>query len=351
MRDIAKVVQGVLQAEKNYIDSKVSMLRLWVHEASRVIADRFTSREDVEKFNKFCDEILISDFECKWNDIMSECALGTSGPIFCAFFDAGVSEKVVPYEEATDFKKLKRFVEEELDNYNIEPGKIPMELVLFQDAILHITRISRVLKQPRGNCMLVGVGGSGRQSLTKLACWVTQIGIFQIEITKNYRLIEFRDDLKKLYFKTGIEGKVTVFLFSDTQLKEESFLEDINNILSSGEIPGLYGGDELPAIMDGIRPLVKAAGVVETADKMWEFFINRVRNNLHIILGMSYIGSGFRNRCRMYPSLVNCTTIDWFHEWPEEALAEVQLISNLTLLIFMLVCFLSTGCFEIFRCS
>ena len=174
---------------------------------------------------------MISDFDTKWSEIMEECPLGQAGPVFCSFFDTGVTDKITPYEEVNDFKKLKRYLEEELDNHNIEPGKIPMELVLFQDAILHITRIGRVLKQLRGNCMLVGVGGSGRQSLTKLACWLTQIGIFSIEITKNYRAIEFREDIKKLYFRTGIEGKTTAFLFSDNQIKCESFLEDINNIL------------------------------------------------------------------------------------------------------------------------
>jgi hypothetical protein len=54
-----------------------------------------------------------------------------------------------------------------------------------------------------------------------------------------------------------------------------------------------------------------------------EFFIDRMRSNLHIVLAMSPIGDGFRNRCRKYPSLASCTTIDWFHDWPGVALQEV----------------------------
>jgi dynein heavy chain len=56
---------------------------------------------------------------------------------------------------------------------------------------------------------------------------------------------------------------------------------------------------------------------------MYNFLIKRVRANIHIILCMSPIGDAFRNRLRQYPALVNCTTIDWFCEWPKVALLEV----------------------------
>ena len=51
-------------------------------------------------------------------------------------------------------------------------------------------------------------------------------------------------------------------------------------------------------------------------DAIFAHLIGRVRNNLHIVLCMSPVGEAFRTRCRMFPSLVNCCTIDWFTEWP-----------------------------------
>lgn len=55
-------------------------------------------------------------------------------------------------------------------------------------------------------------------------------------------------DIKKLYRLTGVDNKPTVFVFNDTQIMDESFLEDINNILSSGEVPNLYQSDEFEEV-------------------------------------------------------------------------------------------------------
>lgn len=58
----------------------------------------------------------------------------------------------------------------------------------------------------------------------------------------------FSTDLRQLYYQAGVENKPTVFLFNDTQVVEESFLEDINNILSSGEVPNLYKPEEFEEV-------------------------------------------------------------------------------------------------------
>jgi dynein heavy chain len=56
---------------------------------------------------------------------------------------------------------------------------------------------------------------------------------------------------------------------------------------------------------------------------MYNFFIDRVKANLHVVLAMSPIGDAFRSRLRMFPSLINCCKIDWFTAWPEDALEMV----------------------------
>jgi dynein heavy chain len=111
----------------------------------------------------------------------------------------------------------------------------------------------------------------------------------------------------------------------------ESFLEDINNILNTGEITRLYVKEDYDRMQDSLSKVLSQMKRPETKDNIYSTFIERVRDNFHIILCMSPVGDLLRIRCRKFPSLVNCCTLDWFDNWPEEALLNVSKIfmSNL----------------------
>ena len=316
MRDISKVFQGLMRANREYYDSKESITKLWIHEMLRVFQDRLIDKEDRDFLRKLVDDKLIAHFSSSLESLDCDKRL----PLFS---DVLGDQDTPIYEEIIDLDKLKAFMEEKLEEYNSEPGFVQVNLVLFNDAIGHVLRIARILRQLCGNVLLVGVGGSGRQSLARLASYLVNSGVFQIKITKYYRHLEFREDLKKLYRQAGVDNKQTTFLMTDSQIVSNNFLEDISNILSTGQVPGLFTGDELTEIKQSLQGQVKQDRM--TDDAMYAFFIERVRSNLHVILCMSPVGEAFRSRLRMFPSLVNCTTIDWFSEWPEDALLEVAL--------------------------
>lgn len=288
IRDVAKVVQGILMCNRRSVYSPESMIRLWVHECQRVFADRFirTSKSNDElKFKEILMSKMSESLSKDWGTVMADALDPKLGPIFSGFLtEASEEDASIVYEEVIDYFKIRSIVEEKLEDYNLEPKLIPMDLAMFKDAIMHVCRIHRILIQPRGNAMLVGVGGSGRSSLTKLAAFIANMTTFSIEITKNYRLIEFREDIKRLYLTAGCDNKGVCFLFNDTQIKEESFLEDVNNILSSGVVPNLFGKDEVPGILDALRKPASAVGIEETPDALWKFFIDRVRSNLHVVM-------------------------------------------------------------------
>ena len=325
MRDMSKVIEGMLRAKSHNFVSSDLYLQLWIHEAQRVFSDRLNTLSDKTRFNEMIDTQLQMNLNTSWSNLVDDPDSPGAGPIVTDILsdpegDATHGNEIQIIEK---FNDLKARVMEDLEDYNIEPGLIPMNLVLFKDALGHMMRVARVLRTPRGNAMLIGVGGSGRQSETRLAAFICDMNVFGIEITKNYRSIEFREDLKKLFTLCGVDNKPTVFLFSDTQIKEESFLEDVNNLLSSGVVPGLFTDDELAPLRDAVSIEAKKKGLDQTPDILWNLFVERVRSNLHIVVCMSPVGDNFTRRIRMFPGLVSCTTIDWFMDWPVEALVEV----------------------------
>lgn len=147
------------------------------------------------------------------------------------------------YTELGDRAVLQKVMEEYLEDYN-QMANTPMSLVLFESAIEHIARISRIINQPYGNALLVGVGGSGRKSLTTMAVHIAEFSRFTIEITKNYGLGDWREDIKTMMNRAGVLNKPTVFVIDDTQIVKESFLEDINGILNTGEVANLFNSEE-----------------------------------------------------------------------------------------------------------
>jgi dynein heavy chain len=232
------------------------------------------------------------------------------------------------YCELTNREKVKKTCEDGLADFNMMYRAKRMDLVLFTDAIEHIVKIHRVITTQLGHSLLVGVGGSGRKSLTELATFLAGYQIEVIEMPKGYNFVSWREDMvKKIFLACGVEANPLVFLFSDTQIINEAFLEDINNILNNGEIPNLYKAEDIVQIIESVKEANKAnpefREIADDNNKVREKFAQQAKNSLHMVLAMSPIGDDFKRRLRMFPSLVNCCAIDWFLPWPKEALEDV----------------------------
>jgi dynein heavy chain len=178
----------------------------------------------------------------------------------------------------------------------------------------------------RGSSLLVGVGGSGKQSLTRLASFIAEQDIFQVTLTKTYNLQSFKDDLRVLFTKAGAQMKQVTFLFTDAEVKDEAFLECINSVLLTGEVAGLFAKEEYLALAAEVQPLFEGArpDLVENPANLKAFFTDCVRDNLHVVLAMSPMNPLFAERARKFPGLISCCTIDWFLPWPNEALVAVS---------------------------
>lgn len=242
----------------------------------------------------------------------------TPEPLIFAQFVGSLDDKL--YDQFQGSDALTHRLHEGLNNYN-ELNAV-MDLVLFEDAMKHVCKISRIIAAESGHALLVGVGGSGKQSLSRLASFITQYQTTGIMISSTYGMNDLKADLQTMYMKSGVKDEGLSFLFTEGQITNERFLVYLNDLLSSGEIADLFAAEDVDGIVNNIRPAVKSEGIVDSKDNCWKFFINRVKKNLHMILCFSP-GESLRNRARKFPAIINCSVIDWFHPWPEDALLSV----------------------------
>nr|XP_061802869.1 dynein axonemal heavy chain 12-like [Nerophis lumbriciformis] len=331
LRDFSRVIQGCLLVKSKSLENKHTMIRLFVHEVFRVFYDRLVDDLDRAWFYQLMTKILKDHFNEAFNQVFDHLKQGSKlveqdmqNLLFGDYMNPDFEADERLYAEVPSVESFAEVVEACLVEYN-QMTKNHMNLVIFRYVLEHLSRISRVLKQPGGNALLVGVGGSGRQSTTRLATFIAKMKLFQPEISKNYSMIEWRDDLKKLLKDAGVKGQKIVFLLTDAQIKDETFLEDINSFLNTGEVPNLFATDEKQDIIESICPIAQAKNKsLELSPlSLFAYFLARCKENLHIVVAFSPIGESFRTRLRHFPSLINCCTINWFQPWPEEALERV----------------------------
>ncbi|KFV07099.1 Dynein heavy chain 9, axonemal, partial [Pterocles gutturalis] len=316
LRDFSNIFQGILFSTPECLKQPQDLVKLYLHESNRVYRDKMVEERDYGTFDKIQLEMVKKIY-----DDMEETLEQTKRMNVYCHFAKGIGEP--SYGPVPAWEELNQILVEALDNYN--EVNAAMNLVLFEDAMCHVCRINRILESPRGNALLVGVGGSGKQSLTRLAAFISGLEVFQITLRKGYGIPDLKVDLANQYVKAGVKNIGTVFLMTDAQVADEQFLVLVNDFLASGEIPDLFPEDEVENIVNSVRNEVKGRGLVDSRENCWKFFIERVRRQLKVALCFSPVGNKLRVRSRRFPAIVSCTAIDWFQEWPREALESVSL--------------------------
>jgi dynein heavy chain len=312
LRELTNIFQGICLMRSGDYNNYQDVVKLWVHEFARVISDRFFSTPEVEVYNNIVRDVMKKQLGvANFDEILS------STVIYTAFANSATGA----YLPVASMDALRKVVDSKLVDYN--ESNAMMDLVLFEQAAEHIARISRIISNPSGNAMLIGVGGSGKQSLSRLAAFINGYEVRQLQVTGSFRVDDLLEAFREIFKQCGVKGIQILFLMTDTQVVDERFLIYINAILSSGWISGLFPKDEIDGMLGNLRNEAKSAGIPDVPEAMLNFMIQRVRANLHVVLCFSPVGDTFRVRARRFPALIMCTAIDFFHPWPREALISV----------------------------
>lgn len=207
LRDFSRVITGCTMIRVESVETRSDFTKLWVHETLRVFGDRLIDTKDRHwLFIRIREAVTanlresfdtVFDYLPKVDDQLTEESLRSL--IFGTFMDVDTIPADRRYEEVKSMDEYLEVAISYLEEYNIT-HRHKMDIVLFRYALEHLARICRILAIPCGSLLMVGVGGSGRQSLTKLASNIANLGLFQPEMGSTYGLQEWRDDVKKVCF-------------------------------------------------------------------------------------------------------------------------------------------------------
>ena len=151
------------------------------------------------------------------------------------------------------------------------------------------------------------------------------LSVFQIKANNRYTVEHFDDDLRGLLRRVGVDGEKICFIFDEGNVLSSAFLERMNALLASGEVPGLFEGDERINLLAACRESFnqREGLMMDSNDELWRRFTRLVQRNLHVVFTMNPASSDFSNRCTASPALFNRCVVDWFGTWGGPALAQV----------------------------
>jgi dynein heavy chain len=197
LRDFSRIVQNIMLASPaNYKKETIGIVRMWAHECHRTWRDRLITEEDNAAYLNFM-ALGMKEFTDKPEDILREPLIFTSYVSVCEGHEAA-------YKEIASIEQLKTILEAKLEEYN--ENMATMNLVLFNQAMEHISRIARIIALPVGSALLVGVGGSGKQSLAKLSSFILSYDVVRIVVASNYKLADLKVDIQGMFTKAGVAG-------------------------------------------------------------------------------------------------------------------------------------------------
>ena len=313
-RELSRWVRALFEAVEplDCAPTPDELVRLWAHEGLRLFHDRLM--DDSER--AWCEAAVDAVAERHFHGLSTEVAVVLQRPLLYSKW-LGRHYGPVGRDDLRGYMqaRLRAFYEEELD----------VDLVMFDTVLDHVLRLDSVLRNPMGHLLLVGESGTGKTVLTKFVSWINGLSVFTIKASRKYTLLNFDEDLREVMRRAGVEGEKICFLFDEANALSSAFLEKMNALLASGEVPGLFEGDDRAALMTGCREAAAkgARTMVDSDDELFRMFTRAVQRNLHVVFTMNPAGGEWKHRCTASPALFNRCVVDWFGTWSDGSLAQV----------------------------
>ncbi|CAM4781010.1 unnamed protein product [Rotaria magnacalcarata] len=316
-RDLTHWCLSLLRYDFSSIRNDTSaegLIEVWTYEACRLFRDRLVGTETQNKFDQIIDKTLKTDW--------SSNALGSlRESYFVSWVNSGNRRALPPAGRMLtrlSNKDLGPFIERGITRYRSDYRDT--NVFIFREILNTIVRCDRVLTTPGGSLLLAGRSGVGRRTAVGIVAAMNNMKLFSPKVSRSYGIKHFKNDLKTILQNAGVDGEQCVLLMEDYQFMESTFVELINSLLSSGEVPGLYTPDELEAILS---PLREESSQENFRGTMVQYFAQRVKTNLHIVLIMDFTRPTFTIACQSNPGFFKECAVQWMEGWSEKSMIKI----------------------------
>ncbi|XP_058489722.1 dynein cytoplasmic 2 heavy chain 1 isoform X1 [Solea solea] len=303
-------------AQSNVTDS---VLEVVSYEARRLFRDRLVSSKDHHSFDNILSSIIRGDWGSDALDNVTDGFYVTWGASEGAVMAPGQS--LPPHGKQVgrlDSADLKQVIQKGVVLYSRDNREL--DLLLFTEVYDFVSRVDRVLSRPGGSLLLAGRSGVGRHTATCLVSHMHGYTLFTPKMSRGYALKHFSNDLKTVMQLAGLEGQQVVLLLEDYQFVHPAFLEMVNSLLSSGEVPGLYSPEELEPLLSSLKDSASQDGFTEP---LYNYFLYRIQQNLHIVLIMDCSNSNFTINCESNPAFYRKCSVQWMEAWTENSMKKI----------------------------
>ncbi|PKU42265.1 cytoplasmic dynein 2 heavy chain 1 [Limosa lapponica baueri] len=319
MCNLSPFKDSIALSEGSSIQTSDYVLEIVAYEARRLFRDKIVGMKELNVF----DNILMKVFQGDWGsdvlDNMADTFYVTWGACQEAFITPG--QALPPHGRplgklnSTDLKDI---IQKGIIHYGRDKKEI--EILLFQEVLSYMSKVDRVLSFPGGSLLLAGRSGVGRRTVTSLVSHMHGAVLITPKISRGYELKQFKNDLKYVMELAGIEAQQVVLLLEDYQFVHSTFLEMINSLLSSGEVPGLYKPEELEPLLSPLKDQASQDGFT---GPIFNYFTYRIQQNLHVVLIMDSTNLNFTINCESNPALYKKCQVLWMETWSENSMKKI----------------------------
>nr|XP_042907190.1 dynein axonemal heavy chain 2 isoform X1 [Parasteatoda tepidariorum]XP_042907240.1 dynein axonemal heavy chain 2 isoform X1 [Parasteatoda tepidariorum] len=310
LRSVKKVLFNLLNINTEYLDNRISITKFWFHEFTREFSDLLINDDDRLLMFRVLAGVVEKEFLIPVARVCAE-----NEPVFVKFLTPDTG-----YNEIQDISILQKLLETYIESYKHKKLK-DLQIVLFKQYLDHFVRILRAIENPHGNVILLGASGTGRRTLCKIGAFVLNYEVFEITFDEDFDEQSFKEALQKLLRQIGINGKDVLFIISDYQISDDFYLEFLSDIVAIGVPPDLFSSLELKEIYSEME---KSMIVPKGGNDFFKHFASNIKSHFHLAFCVSYTSSHYKRSILKYPDLYKHSTVDWFEEWPVEALETIS---------------------------